>query len=140
MESSSHRTRKRVGAVGGAPSSGSNWVNPSPTSAAFQAGSSTLPSIRTGPERRGRGGGGEKPAPPAEASRGAAAPSPRTPPGRGRGAGGARGKTPRGGPATGSPGPPAGSAGPQTSATGSSRRTTWVTPSVEPNGRPPPPI
>src|SRR5216684_1542015 len=52
MESSSHRTRKRVGAVGGAPSSGSNWVNPSPNSAALQALSSMRPSMRSGPDRR----------------------------------------------------------------------------------------
>src|SRR6266851_2390431 len=52
MESSSHRTRKRVGAVGGAPSSGSNWVNPSPSSAALQALSSMRPSMRSGPDRR----------------------------------------------------------------------------------------
>src|SRR6266704_1763074 len=52
MESSSHRTRKRVGAVGGAPSSGSNWVNPSPSSAVFQALSSMRPSMRIGPDLR----------------------------------------------------------------------------------------
>src|SRR5712664_1615591 len=52
MESSSHRTRKRVGAVGGAPSSGSNWVNPSPSSAALQAASSMRPSMRIGPALR----------------------------------------------------------------------------------------
>src|SRR5438105_5351466 len=51
-ESSSQRTRKRVGAAGGAPSSGSSCVNCSPSSAPIQAGSSTRPSMTIGPWRR----------------------------------------------------------------------------------------